>query len=357
MPIDRNDYTPLYMQFYQLLKQEISSYSPGTMLPPERFFCEKYELDRVTVRKAMAMLAEEGFIERRQGRGTTVLSRNGRENNAEKGVIMFALYDSSHLLDRIGEPFYAHSMDELEAVFHKMNEQLVYSKIPHGSNLPSLCRSLSIKSIILAGRLDAAVMTECAQLNIPIVTYNCCHPGFSYVVTDNENGARMIAEHFLSLGHRRIGFIHVPGHTNSIIRLNRFRCILREHGLPDPIIAEGDWSEKSGYNAGLCLLSDAENRPTAIFAGNDSMAFGVLRAAEEKALRVPEDISVAGYDGIQDSSQGSPALTTFQTNIPAMAEATRMLLSHVNANGKNPDIGVVISGKLLERASTGPAPQ
>ena len=71
--IDRNDFTPLYVQVYDLLKKELVHYPIGTNIPPERNLCEMYDVDRVTIRKALAMLSDEGYIERRQGRGTKVV--------------------------------------------------------------------------------------------------------------------------------------------------------------------------------------------------------------------------------------------------------------------------------------------
>jgi len=355
MHIDRDDYTPLYIQFYQLMVEEISACAPGTTLPPERVLCEKYGLDRVTVRKALSMLSDEGLIERKQGRGTTVLPRTPNNADREKGMFLFALYHGSHLVDRIGEPFYAKSLDEIEKYLHHHNERMMYSKIRQGNILSALCKHLNAKGVILAGALDEDIIKQCKDLDIPVVTYNSRFEGLPYVKADNEESITKLVRHLIDLGHKRIGYITVPGHLNSSQRLSQVSQLMSASKLGVPVIAEGDWSEQGGYNASMKLLQDTANPVTAIFAGNDSMAIGTLRAVHETGLKVPEDISVVGFDGIAQSAVTSPPLTTFQTDISTMTEAACMLVTHMITNGVNPNMGVVVSGQMIIRKSTGRA--
>jgi len=350
--LDRSNYTPLYMQFYHLLKQIVMDSVTGTNLPPERVLCEQYKVDRVTVRKALAMLAEEKLIERKQGRGTRILG--APENPATpEGSILFALYHGAHLVDRIGEPFYARSMDILERALHQKGERLVYSKVRREDNLAALCERLLVKGVIMAGMPDEQITDQCLALSMPIVAYNNRINGMPCVLADNESGAAAAASHLLSLGHRQIGFFHVPEYANSERRLKQFLRTLREAQLPEDAlhIIEGDWTELGGYFAMKKILAEHPG-VTAVFAGNDSMAIGALRALDKAGIPVPERMSVVGFDGIAQSSATKPPLTTFQVDIHAMTEATCMMLYHILSGGSCEGMQTVVSAKLLLRSST-----
>lgn len=353
MTLDRQGYTPLYMQFYGLLKGKLSELPVGANLPPERALCHEYELDRVTVRKALSMLSDEGLIERKQGRGTRVLRRPGDDKGA---TILFVLYHGAHLVDRLGEPFYARSMDALEKYLQRSGKRLVYSKLRRDENLQALCAQLEAQGAIVAGTLDERMIEQCRALGLPLVGYNTNIGELPSVMADNEDGAALSAQHLLGLGHRRIGFINVPGYINSEKRLSRFQSEMRKAGLDDRslIIADGDWTEDGGSLAARALLA-REPRITALFGGNDSMAIGAMRAAHELGLRVPEDLSVVGFDGNAQSGLTTPPLTTLQVDVKVMAEAACMLLEHMMKGGMSRGIHAVVSTEFVARGSTAPS--
>jgi len=357
MTLDRQDHTPLYVQFYKVLRDRLKSVPIGANLPPERQLCEEYKLDRVTVRKALSMLTEERFVERKQGRGTCVLRHPSDAEPA--GPVLFVLYHGAHLVDRLGEPFYARSIDALEKNLQRSGKRLVYSKLRREDDLQELCDMLEAQGVILAGTVDERVAEQCRALQIPLVGYNTRIAGFSSVEADNEDGAAMSAQHLIGLGHRRIGFINVPGNINSEKRLSRFQSEIRKAGFEEHalVIREGDWSEQGGYRAANDLLTAAPD-VTALFGGNDSMAIGAMRAAQELALAVPGDLSVIGFDGIAQSQLTPVALTTLQVDVKAMAEAACMLLAHVTREGAASEsagrIHAVVSAEFVLRASTAP---
>src|SRR5205823_13243198 len=132
--------------------------------------------------------------------------------------------------------------------------------------------------------------------------------------------------HLLSLGHRRIGAITGPAEwMASTERLNGYRAALSASGvLPAPELVVGsDFSIESGEAAGAALL-DLPEPPTAIFGFNDNVAIGVLRAASARGIRVPEELSVVGFDDSEQSAIVSPALTTVRQ---PLAEMGRMAVS------------------------------
>lgn len=137
-------------------------------------------------------------------------------------------------------------------------------------------------------------------------------PDIDEIVTDNYAGGALAARYLLELGHRRIGCITGPSAlTPSADRVTGYFDTLRDAGImPDPLLARaGDFQPEGGYAACRELLRLGE-RPTAIFACNDLMAIGALRAIDEAGLRVPDDLSLVGYDDIPLISFVVPALTT-----------------------------------------------
>lgn len=155
-----------------------------------------------------------------------------------------------------------------------------------------------------------------------------------WVGTDNRAGAYAAVRHLLDLGHTRIGHIQGPSHYQ--VSLDRYRgyCdALLEAGItPDPeLLTRGDFKQPSGRVAGLGLLTKAE-LPTAIFAGNDEMAYGVLDAAEEVGLHLPGDLAVVGFDDIAPSAHVRPALTTIRQPLYEMGrQGIELLLSLVDS--------------------------
>ncbi|MGF9649662.1 LacI family DNA-binding transcriptional regulator [Pseudarthrobacter oxydans] len=131
----------------------------------------------------------------------------------------------------------------------------------------------------------------------------------SGAMVDQKLGAELAVRHLIELGHSRIG--HVAGPADWIdgaLRTEGWRAALQHAGLQDDLLLEGDWSAGSGYAIGRQLA--AERRATAVFVGNDQMALGVLRAFNEAGVRVPDDVSVVGFDDQPESSYFTPPLTT-----------------------------------------------
>ena len=146
--------------------------------------------------------------------------------------------------------------------------------------------------------------------------------------THDRQGARLAAEHLAQLGHTSIGHIHGPPLFRSVgERLEGFREGLEAHGLElDPrYIREGAYNFASGVACGRDLLS-REDRPTAIFTGNDEMAVGVYVAAREAGLRIPEDLSIVGFDDTPIAERIWPPLTTVRSPIREIGRAAARLL-------------------------------
>lgn len=148
-------------------------------------------------------------------------------------------------------------------------------------------------------------------------------PHFTPIATDERGASKAIMAHLLGLGHRRIGFVRGhPQHFGATLRYKGYGEALAQAGLklePD-LVAQGFFDLQSGLEATRKLLS-LPQPPTAIFASNDEMAVGALMAAREFGLRVPEDLSVIGFDDTPISRLISPALTTVRQPLEAMGAA------------------------------------
>ena len=149
----------------------------------------------------------------------------------------------------------------------------------------------------------------------------------------NWQGAYTAVEYLINLGHKRIGFISgVLDLKCAQDRLEGYRSALKTHHLPyeDQLVVHGDFFQSSGVTAAKVLL-ELSNPPTAIFASNDVMAMGVMDFARHMGKRVPEDLSVIGFDDIPQASMVFPALTTVRQPLEQMGRvATQMLLEFLN---------------------------
>jgi LacI family transcriptional regulator len=178
--------------------------------------------------------------------------------------------------------------------------------------------------------------------------------GFPFVDSDNSLGMGLLMEHLAGLGHRRIGFVTgAPSEPHSLDRLAQYRAGLDRAGLgfSSGLVAEGDWSLGSGYAAFRSLLGLPEP-PSAIVFSNDQMAIGGIKAAHDLGVRIPEDVSITGYDDIQYASFLTPPLTTVRQDIGAVGEAAADLMLRRIEGLESPSL--VLSPRLVVRESTSP---
>ncbi len=202
------------------------------------------------------------------------------------------------------------------------------------------------------GPLDELSLT--AGLPLVIVDSDANLP-YSIVDTDQEQGARIAVEHLLALGHRDI--VHVTGPAKSFSserRLDGYRHTMAAAGLPVPDAFTGNWTTASGLEIGRRIV-ESDVLPTAVFAGNDQMALGVMHAVHEAGLRIPEDISVVGFDDIDEAKAYWPALTTVHQNFDEVGRrATDLLLALIDGQSSERQKHLVQT-RLVVRDSTGPA--
>ena len=176
----------------------------------------------------------------------------------------------------------------------------------------------------------------------------------STVTIDQEEGARRATSHLLELGHRTVHHISGPADwIDAEARQREWAEALRAHDAPTGRCLEGDWTARSGYDAGVQLAQDPA--VTAVFAANDQTALGLLRALHQHGRSVPDDVSVVGYDDIPEAAYLVPPLTTIRQDLNEVGRRGVELLISLVA-GTPTERHVVVAPELVVRASTAPPP-
>jgi len=176
--------------------------------------------------------------------------------------------------------------------------------------------------IIMSPNINADILRHSINKSLPIVLLNCFveDNSFDSIVIDNCNGAYQITNHLIKHGHKRIAMIKgAAGNIEADERLRGYRQALALHQceVSDTLEFNGDFSEESGYLSAIKILSTTP-LPTAVFAANDSMAIGALRAFHDKGFVVPDDMALVGFDDIPISRYVKPSLSTVQVPIHKM---------------------------------------
>jgi DNA-binding LacI/PurR family transcriptional regulator len=175
-----------------------------------------------------------------------------------------------------------------------------------------------------------------------------------YVVADNKTGAFELTKHLISLGHKRIGYTPLP--ILRMINKDRmagYRQALEEAGIPfdEELLVPVNDNPKNRYQA-MNKLLDLQKPPSAVFAFHDYVAIQALRAATDRGLRVPEDVAIAGFDGMHSTLFTSPPLTTVSQPIQAIGQrAVEILIQQISGTNSGSQ-QIILPTQLIERQST-----
>ncbi|NNM67728.1 MAG: LacI family DNA-binding transcriptional regulator [Spirochaetales bacterium] len=261
-----------------------------------------------------------------------------------RGELNFMENFGTEFLDGIAT---ASSSNGYDLLFFTMTRELSQKKSYIG-----LCREKHVEGVIFIGMTsDDPQLEEIASSDIPVCIIDFQLEGVGFVSTDNEKGTRLALDYLWSKGHRKIAYIGGP--TVAPVAMIRERCYqnyMVEKGLgPFLEIFRGDFTTKSGYAQTLDLLR-SEKLPSAIMAANDYMALGSVKALKEKGLRVPQDMSVVGYDNVLAGEYADPGLTTVgQDSTEIGLSAVRYLFDKIQ--NKKPPLTRLINPCLVLRDS------
>ncbi|WP_440902812.1 LacI family DNA-binding transcriptional regulator [Actinosynnema sp.] len=230
---------------------------------------------------------------------------------------------------------------------------------PPGEWFDDLLARRPLGVILVLAELDEEQRARLTARSIPFVFVDTAGeppPGVPTVGSTNWAGGLAATRHLISLGHRRIAVISGPTAVLcSRARVDGYRSALESGGIPvaPELVRYGDFYVNGGYSHGMDLLTRPD-RPTAIFAGSDFQALGVMRAAGELGLSVPGDLSIVGYDDLPVTEWIGPGLTTIRQPLPEMA-ATAAQMVFTLARGERPAVERIdLATELVVRQSTAP---
>jgi DNA-binding LacI/PurR family transcriptional regulator len=203
--------------------------------------------------------------------------------------------------------------------------------------------------VVAPGPPVAGALAALAE-RLPVVSSVDVGPGAAVVPVDDERGAALAVEHLAGLGHREV--LHLAGPddwTEADQRIAGWRAASERLGLRTPVVLRGDWSASTGHALGVRIAR--EGAPTAIFSANDQTALGLLAAFREAGIRVPEDVSVVGFDDIPEAAFFPPPLTTLRPDFGGLG---RRMLARVEAllAGAAPGNDAALVPELVLRSST-----
>jgi LacI family transcriptional regulator len=252
-------------------------------------------------------------------------------------------------------PFYSRVLEGIEAETAINNKNLLLQFVTeqHKVSLPKMVRERQVDGMIFIGSLRKEYLDLILEKNVAVVfidpkySMDCC----SQVLIDNEHGAFQATQYLVNYGHRRVGFI--SGNLDRLSFVQRFKGYkkaLKYHNIPfDEDLVQSGGLEK-GYDHMQKLLQ-SKNRPTAVFAANDINAIYAYKAIKDAKLKIPDDISLVGFDDIEMAKMSSPPLSTVRVYKEEMGSiAVRILLQIFNNEIDKPTTTLVPT-KLVERES------
>ena len=290
-----------------------------------------YEFVKPTTREKVLQAAEKlGYVPNQQARSLA----GGRSNLI--GILVPGLDNGyiSEIIRGIDE--------ELTKSGHNLILYTTHRHVGRETNYVATIMNGAADGLLLVVPLISTTYLDALrQQNFPYVLIDQADTAgkSSFVNAANWQGAYDATQYLLKLGHQRIGFITgLEGLISATDRLRGYQAALADYGLrlPSELIAHGDFQESGGYAAAQKLLA-LPQPPTAIFAANDLSAFGAIEAIRQQGLRIPEDISIMGFDDIPQASLVHPKLTTMHQPLGEMGQAgVKMLLAHIQNSEREP---------------------
>lgn len=357
--VDKANPIPRYLQVKAILEDSIrgGKYSPGARLPGERDLAVDLKVSQMTVNKAILSLVQDGWLRREVGNGTFVREEL-RLPSLESATIGFVIPLSTSFVQ---DDFYLSSL--LRGIQRAILNEPVSLKVieaPKGE-LHQRVLQAELDGCILVDVLDQS-LDDVRQLAIDgqkliILSADDVPDNVPSVDSDNAAGVRQATEHLIGLGHRRIaGAFAYLGMCNSRQRLASFRATLADHGLDDldsfvldlgngePV--EGDLLER------VNTLFTSADRPTALVCGGFFVALEMMKIARNAGLRIPEDLSVVGFDDPLAARYLTPPLSTVRQPLEEMGQCAMNHLCRWLLHEQRPPMRTVLPEVFVVRNST-----
>lgn len=315
---------------------------------------EMFKVERMTVRRSLDLLVKDGLIEKQAGCGSKVtFSKQAFDLNqhVDNNIAFILPSDNIH---KISEPFIASLFYCVEKKCRKHGYGLfVIGGDTGNGDIPYIIQKRKIKAALWVSQVNESVVKQALLYGIPSIALVNQLSGCTSILIDNYDGSQKAVEYLLSLGHQKIAFISgISFYSSSKERQRGYIHALSEQGIKtdENLIAEGNWTFESGYNALKKILE--RERPTAVFAANDTMAFGAIKAAFESGLSVPGDISVIGFDDIDQAKYSIPTLTTVGVDVKLLASYAIKCVDEISEDQHTKAVKIILPVSLQIREST-----
>ncbi|MGI6383985.1 MAG: GntR family transcriptional regulator [bacterium] len=357
---------PIYRHLQKSIAVKIrkGDLKPGDALPSEGKLVKEYGISRGSVRSALKELQNQGIIYPVAGKGSFVSEHLSGLQLGEQGriaLVIPGLEDSDFQIYRGIED----ALNAAGFILTIFNSQRSIEQ--ENKNLKLLLEGKEKGAIIFPnwGRTNAEALFELKMAGYPFVLIDRYFRELEtdYVVTDNKRGGFLATEHLIKLGHKQIGIILGLTCTAIEDRFEGYREALAQYGLiHEPALMrrfqrddteENEPSAEIGYNEAVDLLKE---RPTAIFATNDFLARGAIKAVQDAGMDIPKDISIIGFDNQAFAEYCTPPLTTVaQPFYRQGQEAAEILLKKVDAAADEEPYHCVMPPELVLRGSSAKA--
>lgn len=320
-------FVPQYRKIYLDIKRKIleKEFSAGEKLPYERELCEQYGVKRVTIRKSLEMLAQEGLITKQMGRGSFVSSPSTPQQAASPegaATILFVMRCNENDIYHNTSSCNTRIFFEMEQVCRHNGYLLSYLGLEEGASLMDIARDHAFSGVFLVSDCQKQTLADLTEMNVPTVLLNNCNPKLLSVMPDNQGMLKQVVSYLTEMNHTRIAYVDgMPESCNAKERWEAFRYAMYGQNLQvDPALYfVGNWTYEGGRKAARELLK-ANPRPSAVFAASDMMAAGIMEELRSAGLRIPEDIGVVGYDNLDVDVLLSPPLSSATIDFQHMCE-------------------------------------
>lgn len=261
------------------------------------------------------------------------------------------------VMTQITSPFHPYVLEKFIAKLQQLGRQaLLFTAAPNqevDDILPLVLQYQVDGLIIMGATLSSEMADECARQGTPVILFNRYIPGANAcaVSCDNVEGGRLVANLLLDAGHRRLAYIAGPENTSTNRdREKGFSDRLWERGVTRWLRQQGRYTYDSGYEAARRLL-ERDDPPDAIFCASDIIALGVMDMARDLGVKVPDELSIIGFDDIPSASWSAYSLTTIREPVNQMVDATLDLLLERLDGPEIEPVVKLLPGTLIERRS------
>lgn len=318
----------LYQRVREYVLNQISEgvWKTGDHLPSEVALAAKLEVHRLTVNRVMRELTQSGHVKRRRGVGTIVATPESSNGNSAElprtpfGAGLVGLV-AGHSFNPVTNPFFNEIFEGLRKGLQS-NDLFLMPLGDLGEFLELLTGSLgqeiegSLSAVAILGPLDQRTQALLEAMDLPVVfvsftEYTGPHAS---IASDDKKDAAILTEKILASGHRKIVHLNASGDFRLQSRLEGFlsACDAAGHSVPFHYVLEADGLEVEDGRKAMHQFLEKHLPFDAVFGGNDNLALGAAKALREKGVRIPEEVSIIGFDGIPNSSGVLPNLTTMK---------------------------------------------